>query len=366
MKSVTRTLISIMAIFVLVIFSSCDKDSDSPKHYVYIMNNDAGPNSILVYMQQSDGTLTYQSTATSGGNGSGAGLGSQGSIVIDAAHEYLYTVNAGSNSVSSFRIDGNGNLTLANTVSSSGTLPISVTVYGNWLYVVNSTTSNISGYTISSGGTMTSIVGSNLVLSTATAGPGQISFTPSGQKLVVSEKGTNRITTYTVNASGLAGSMSSRASVGQTPFGFDFSGSNYAIVSEAAGGAANASTVSSYAVGGATTTLVQGPVTASQTAACWVDVTADGKFAFVANAGSNTISTFAVNSSGMLQLVNAAAATGGMGAVDLTLSGDESYLYNISSGSHTIAEFKKDSNGVLTKIGEVTGLPVRAIGIAAF
>src|ERR1044071_9674648 len=102
MKSITRTLISTIA-FTAIVLTSCKKDSDSPKHYVYVMNNDAGPNSILVYMQQSDGTLTYQSTATSGGNGSGAGLGSQGAIVIDAAHQYLYAVNAGSNSVSSFK-----------------------------------------------------------------------------------------------------------------------------------------------------------------------------------------------------------------------------------------------------------------------
>lgn len=353
-----------MAFSAIIIFSSCKKSSDSPKHYVYTMNNDAGPNSIMVYMQQSDGKLIYQSTTTSGGNGSGAGLGSQGSIVIDAAHQYLYAVNAGSNTVSSFRIDGNGNLTLASTVSSNGTLPISVTVYGNWLYVVNSTSSNISGYTISNG-TMTSIAGSTLQLSTAASGPGQISFSPSGQKLVVTEKGTNKITTYTVNASGLAGSISSLSSASPTPFGFDFSG-NYAIVSEANGGAANASTVSSYSVTGPAPTLTHGPVTASQTAACWVDVSADGKFAFAANAGSNTISTFAVNTAGQLQLISAAAATGAMGAVDLTLSGDEAYVYNVNSGSHSITEFKKDSNGILTKIGEVTGLPTRVIGIAAF
>ena len=261
------------------LLSENSKKINSRQGFVYTESNDASQNTILSYFQNSNGTLSFLGTTASGGNGSGAGLGSQGALALHNSHHWLFAVNAGSNSISSFSIGDDGSLTLAHTVSSNGTLPISLTVHGNLLYVVNSTSANISGFTIGAGGTLTWIDGSTQPLSAATAAPAQISFRPGGQYLVVAEKMTNKITTFPVNASGVAGAGSSITSANATPFGFDFSG-NYAIVTEAAGGAPNASTVSSYWTG-ASTALVSGPVNANQTAACWAVVTSDGKYAYV-------------------------------------------------------------------------------------
>lgn len=332
--------------------------------FVYTMSNEAGGNSILVYRQAPNGRLTYQSATASGGAGNGTGLGSQYSIVIDASHQWLYAVNAGSNSVSSFSIVSDGGLTLAHTVSSNGTFPVSITVWGNWLYVVNSTTANISGYTIGAGGNLTPLAGSVQALSATNALPAQISFVPGGQKLLVTEKAANKLTTFSVNGSGIAGPGSSVASAGKTPFGFDFSG-NYAVVAEA-GTTPGSSSVSSYSVSGSTST-VTGPVANGQSATCWTEVTSNGKYAYVTNTQSNNISFYTVGSGGNLQLIDAAEAATGAIPIDVTLSGNEDFLYNLNSGSHSISQFKRNNhNASLKSIGDVTGLPAHAVGLAAF
>ena len=56
------------------------------------------------------------------------------------------------------------------------------------------------------------------------------------------------------------------------------------LVSEAVGGAAGASTLSSYVLGGdGAATVVSPAVPSGQAAACWVVTTRDGRFAYVSN-----------------------------------------------------------------------------------
>ena len=103
-------------------------------------------------------------------------------------HTWLFAVNAGSNSVSSFKINNDGTLELKHTESSGGTTPISVCVYDNLLYVVNAASADINGFTIGWDGSFTPIDGSHKSLSDITAGPAQIAFSPQGNSLLVTEK----------------------------------------------------------------------------------------------------------------------------------------------------------------------------------
>ena len=76
-----------------------------------------------------------------------------------------------------------------------------------------------------------------------------MSFDPRGGTLVVTEKATNLIDTYEVDGeTGLATGPNPQASAGTTPFGFAFDRRGHLIVSEAFGGAADQSAVSSYEV----------------------------------------------------------------------------------------------------------------------
>ena len=153
--------------------------------------------------------------------------------------------------------------------------------------------------------------------------------------------------------------------VGTTPFGFDFSRDKFMIVSNASGGAVNASTCTSYMNLYDGATAVNGAVPNQQSAACWVATTRFGRFAYVANAGSSNITTYFVDRNGAIYYLPWSVTTTGAGPIDLVVSEDNLYVYNISSGDHTIREFKRSALGTLHSIGYVTSIPMTAVGIVA-
>ena len=63
-------------------------------------------------------------------------LASQGSLAYNQNDALLYAVNAGSNTVSVFSVNGD-ELSLRQVISSGGTFPVSVTVHGNLVDVLN-------------------------------------------------------------------------------------------------------------------------------------------------------------------------------------------------------------------------------------
>ena len=334
--------------------------------YVYTESNDAAQNVIYAYAQNANGTLTADGTTTSGGTGAGAGLGSEGAVVLDANHHWLFAVNAGSNSVSSFEVHNDGSLTLAHTAGTSGVKPISISVHNNFLYVVNAGSDNIAGFTLGAGGSLTPITGSVQSLSATGAGAAQISFSPNGNYLFVTEKATNKITTFNVNGSGVAGVGTSAASVGQTPFGFEFARNNYMIVSNAAGGAAGLGSATSYSGANAgNLNNINGAVADNQAAPCWIAVTQFGRFAFATNTASNSISSYYVAPNGALYLIQSAIPTDA-GPLDMVIAGNNFNAYTLNGAAHTIGEYSRTLLGGLSSIGSVTNIPGHAAGLATF
>ena len=191
---------------------------------VYAMTNQSTGNFIRVYHRDARGLLTFVDSVATGGNGVGTGgdpLASQGAVVLSGDNRLLFAVNAGSNSVSVFAVSGD-TLTLLDTVSSGGTLPVSLTVRDDLLYVLNAGgTPNISGFTIDSPtNQLAPLAGSTRNLpGGTTAAPAQVSFSPDGSVLVVTEKGTNQIDTFVVDDDGVAQPGVSFPSGGTTPFG---------------------------------------------------------------------------------------------------------------------------------------------------
>ncbi|MBS1510149.1 MAG: beta-propeller fold lactonase family protein [Bacteroidetes bacterium] len=340
--------------------------------FVYTLSNQVNGNKILTYKRSTNGTLTYYAAYDAGGNGTGSGLGNQGAVIVTGDgedNEWLLAVNAGSNTISSFRIAGNGNLVLRSTVNSGGTTPVSLTAYNNLVYVLNSGgTGNISGFNLGENGQLNAISNSTKPLSSPAAGAAEISFVRNGKILAITEKAVNKITTYTVTASGRPGTIHSLTSAQPTPFGFAAGRYGNIYVSEAVGGAPNASTVSSYNIAwDGTITLVDGPNATNQTAACWVVLTDDGKYVYSTNTGSASVSSFSVMpSSGNLNLLQSVAGTAGTGPIDAALSDNSKYLYVLNNGSHSISAFAVSANGSLSSIQSVTGLPTGANGLAAF
>jgi 6-phosphogluconolactonase len=400
-KIMKNSKITLAFAITVLLFSACKKDdleqsplasdantaasslkkgsSDEGKTgHVYVLSNQADGNSVMDYQRASDGSLTLSGSYPTGDLGTGAGLGSQGSVIIvqnegddnndgerERKGDILLAVNAGSNTITSFKIKGNG-LDLISTVSSGGLMPISITQSGKLVFVANAGgTGNISGFSISKNGNLQPIANSSRPYSTSNSGPGEIAFVNEGKVLVITEKATNMITSYTVSKSGIPGNMSTTASANQTPFGFAVA-KDVIYVTEAAGGMANASTVSSYRVNkNGTISLITGPVSANQTAACWAVITDNNKYVYATNAGSSSVSSFNVSKTGSISVKEAVAGIAAPGAADAALSSKSRYLYVRNGGGASISAFMVAKDGTLNNVQTITGLPAGAYGIAA-
>lgn len=345
--------------------ASDDLQSKNAGH-VFILSNQTSSNQILSYRRSADGTLSYGAAYPTGGTGTGAGIGSQGAIILTQDSKFVLAVNPASNSISSLRIDNNG-LKLISTVNSGGLLPVSITQYGKLVYVLNGGgDANIAGFEINSYGILSPVKNSAKPLSAPAPGPAQISFVQDGHVVAITEKGTNTITTYTIRENGTPGMMNTLASANPTPFGFAPGRNNVIYVSEAVGGAPNVSTVSSYYIApNGKITLVTGPVSANQSAACWVAITKDGKYAYTTNTASNNVSSFRINGMGSVKVSSAIAAAAGTGPIDAAIDGGSKYLYVLNGGSQNISTYNIEAEGVLGHLQIVEGLPVGAVGLAA-
>jgi 6-phosphogluconolactonase (cycloisomerase 2 family) len=337
---------------------------------VFTSSNSASGNELLVYARGADGALALQTRADTGGLGSGAGLGSQGAVTLSSDGRFVFVVNAGSNTVSTFELRPRA-LLLSSVVASGGQHPISVTEQGGVVYVLNDAAAgNVVGFQ-NRRGSLQPIAGGVGSLSVAGgAGPAQVGLSDRGDTLVVSEKNTNKLTSYAVKGDGALGSAVVTASPGLTPFGFAFNRRNNLVVTEAVGGAAGASTVSSYRFTSSDPghpVIVSPAVPDTQSAACWVAVTPDGRHAYVANTGSSTVSSYRIGIAGRIELVEAVAGSTGSGSApaDTAVSADGRQLYVRSGRTATISAFAIGAEGVLAAQALVGNLPASAVGLAA-
>jgi 6-phosphogluconolactonase (cycloisomerase 2 family) len=327
---------------------------------VYTITNAASGNGVAYFARSSTGALTLVATYATGGNGTGANLGSQGAVALSDDGKLLFAVNAGSDSISEFAVRADG-LKLLSTFSSNGATPISLTIHENVLYALDAGAASITGYKVDGKGKVELLAGSTQPLLGST--PAQISFSPNGSELVVTEKGTSTLDTFAVGPHGWAKPGVSSPSAGGTPFGFQFDQLGRAFVSEAAGSA------SSYTVDASGAHTITGAALTHQAAPCWLVVTTDGRFAYTANAGAGSISGFSIAPDGSIALLNASGATGSFGAgshpLDEAVSSDGRFLYVLVDGHHTIGGFRINADGSLTSLGEVGALPAGAVGLAS-
>jgi 6-phosphogluconolactonase (cycloisomerase 2 family) len=328
---------------------------------VYVLTNQSSGNAVVVYDRGADGRLTPAGTYPTTGTGNGGSLGSQNAVVVDEDGSHLYAVDAGSSTVTSFRITGGG-LRRLGTVDSGGETPISIAVHGDRLYALNAGgAGDVSTFAVDDGA-LAPLAGGSTGLSGAGVGPAQVSVTPDGDQLVVTEKGTSLVDVIALDGSGRPAGVVSVPSAGAVPFGFDFDNKGHLLVSEAA-----ASTASSYDVSPGGLTTISGAVATTENAACWLVATNNGKFAYTGNAGGSlSISGFRVGTDGSLALLTPGGKTGvtTAGVTDLALSANSHFLYG-RLGDGSVAAFAIQRDGGLAPLGVTGGLPAGAAGIAA-
>lgn len=193
-----RCAVALLAIVMLATVSAKFAVAQDGPGAVYVLTNQAA-NSVMVYARAADGTLSLSGAFLTGGTGSGSGadpLGSQGALILDQSQRLLFAVNAGSNEVSVFAVQGLG-LRLLDREPSGGQMPVSITVHGGLLYVLNAGgTPNIEGFTIQPwNGHLVPLPGSSRMLAGGPgSAPAEVAFSPSGDVLMVTEKIPTRLT----------------------------------------------------------------------------------------------------------------------------------------------------------------------------
>ena len=334
---------------------------------VFTLTNNIAGNEVVVFDRFADGSLGAQRSYSTRGTGTGGGLGNQGALALSDSGRWLLAVNPGSNSVSVFLAVGSY-LYRTDTEASGGTTPVSVTIEDDVVYVLNAGSDSVQGFRMSIYGTLTPISGSRRALSGTGTGAAQVEFNRDGDLLAVTEKATNRVLTFAVDGDGLLSQPTIQSSPTPTPFGFAFGRGDQLLVSEAAGGAAGASTLSSYRLNGdASVNVVSAAVPSGQSAACWVVATRDGRYAYVSNTASGNLSAYDIGSNGAATLATAIAATTGSGSgpTDMALDRNSRFLYVLNNT--TIGAFRVGANGALTRIEDqaLSDVPAFATGMVA-
>jgi 6-phosphogluconolactonase (cycloisomerase 2 family) len=369
---------------------------------VYSMSNDPRRNTVVVFNRDAEGKLRPAGTYATGGTGSGAFEDAANGVVLGDANgeaapnnltdatRLLFVVNAGSNSLSVFRVnqddDANGRkdaLELVTVRPSGGEKPVSLTVNRGLLYVLHSgetvdgeiatpncTTGDrpsITGFRVSAAGQLTPIPGSTRRLSgDAHSGCAQVSFSPDGRVLVVTERlaqdedptgpagDEGVIDTYVLNPDGTPGAAQVFDATGQGPFGFTFTKAGALLTTEQFDGpmgvglgAAAGYTLSASGV----PTPTSGSVGNGGTDTCWFVVTDNGTFGYTTSFfEGGRISLYQVGANGSLTVLDRTADRGaaGTGASDMALSLASDYLYQLNSFEGTINQYRVGAGGGLT------------------
>jgi 6-phosphogluconolactonase (cycloisomerase 2 family) len=348
------------AVVVAIPAQASGGSDESSGHAVFVQTNDPSANSIAAYHRNEDGSLTFAASYATGGKGGrevGAGsdpLASQGSLKLVPEAGLLLAVNAGSSSISVFRVDGD-RLRLTQVLPSGGPFPTAFAVRDDLVYVLDAGGQGfVSGYRIA-GDRLHPIEGSTRALLLGNAdipfflsSPAEVGFTPDGEHLIVTTKTHNTVDVFSAGRSGRLSSEPVKNAEAPVPFAFVFDHSGRLVLNFAGTSSLETFTVNSDN----TITPVSAPVSDTQAALCWI--TSARGYAYTSNTGSGSVSQFRVNAGGTVVLVNPVAASGIPGATDSTASAQ--FLYVQSGLSSAVHVFSIGAGGSLTPL-QVAAVP---------
>ena len=326
---------------------------------VFVQTDNVAGNSVVAYHRTATGSLTQAGNYPTGGLGgilAGSVVdhqASQGSLRYDQRDGLLFALNAGSSTVSVFRVSGD-KLALRQVLSSGGTFPVSVTMHGDVVYVLNALSGgSVSGYRVVFG-RLVPIPGSKRALGLDpnatpqfTNTPGQVAFTPDGTGLLVTTKANGSdIDVYRVGFGGLLSAVPTvNVEPGAVPFAITFDHRGHVLIAEAGPNALVSFALSRSGVLTPLATALTG-----QAATCWV--VRAGRYFYVSNAGSGSVSGYAAGASGSLSALGNTSTDAG--TVDAAATAGGRFVYVQTGAAGIVDEFSVGAGGALTKIGSVT------------
>src|SRR4051794_28626347 len=131
---------------------------------VFTQDNDPARNAVQMFERAADGTLSPGRSFPTGGAGLATLGGRQGAVELSDGGGYVYAVNAGSNTVTTFRVNADG-LENVGSVSSGGVTPTSLDERSGRVYVLNSGgTPNVATFASAADGTLTPVAGGSRIL----------------------------------------------------------------------------------------------------------------------------------------------------------------------------------------------------------
>lgn len=388
MKIVFRRMM--LALMCLVLMP-CALNGQTPQGAVYVQTNALDGNAIAAFGRNLDGTIFPIGNYATGGLGStefdgGEGLDpliSADSVIAVKGGQFLVTTNAGSDTVTSFRIESDFSLTRISTVASGGVGPNSLAYSNGFLYVSNidrdgfalgnpdvprgepNDEGNVTGFVMNDAGVLVPLANSTFDLDNR---PADIGFSADGSRLIVTSitsgsaalPGPNAAASVVVlgiaadgSVTGMLGSGTStevgNADGRNLPSAIDFDttivdGTEFIVVTEArefnsegappALPALQAGSVSIYELNDdGSITLTDGDLAIGNPAGspfdpsnnlttCWIDFS-DNETFFVSNAINATISSLTINGEGQATLSSAVAASGVSGFANGDTTGPE-------------------------------------------
>ncbi|KVZ37603.1 lactonase family protein [Burkholderia ubonensis] len=331
-------------------------------------------NAVLVFSRNRDGTLSPATRVSTGGHGTNGenflmggkvepdSLASNHSVIVTSDQRYLFVVNSGNATVSTFSLDPRTRMpSLMRVSATGGERPTSLAYSKGILYVSHQTGEHqLRAYRIENNGLLTQIGAYTVVQPNAL--PTSVTVSPDGTMVVVNVPfagpggaALNRIVIFPVQSDGRLSAASSIASQSPAPFGGLFVRDRLknVFVSADASGALN-----TYTLSQSTLQSLSGPIVSGQDAACWIAITPDNRFVYVGN-GSGTVSSYSLDATGRAMVLNAVAAlepavNGRVTSLagDSWISPDGKYLYQGYLGADKVVAYAIEGDGSLRKLGE--------------
>ena len=383
---------------------------------VYAQSNDLRKNTIVAYARMSDDTFKLIGTFPTGGKGANLNnnsvsdpLISQNSVVVTPNRRYLLAVNAGSNSVSLFKVLPDFSLKLRSVRRVAGVGPVAIAVNSRGLvYVASADADGKFTNTMDSAGALTALLirrGKLFYIRRSirklSGRPADVNFSPDGRSLVVSIlnpfafqmkwKNKRRYTKHyypryhrsgevlvfklfrngrlskrpvDAASSTMPGDASGRA----PPVGFGFRivkvrGVQYVVVTEVRGPKQTGS-ISTWKLtfhGKLIPVQLDLPIgrsiTKGQRATCWIVFNSTKTMFYVTNTGSGSVSSLSFRN-GISKLVLEVAASGETsteGVIDIGITPDDKFLLVHGGQLGDIGAFKIRGRGRKLKLVKTLG-----------
>jgi 6-phosphogluconolactonase len=226
------------------------------------------------------------------------------------------------------------------------------------VYVTNSGSNNVSGYSINAAtGGLSALPGSPFANVSA---PSAIAVSSNGFFAFVTNSQANTVTAFRVGTDGaLLPASPTPAPVGTAPRAVAISrDSRFLYV---ANSGSDSVTIFDIGTAGVLTLVPQAPgnpnpVAAGGSSPVALAISPTGRFLYVANSTSNTVTAFQIETSGLLTQVPPAGpgtnpiSVGGTGPTALAMSSTGQFLYVTNGASNTVTAFRVETSGLLTLV----------------